>query len=353
MRASPLINAFVTLAGAQGSYCLAQTSGNNNNDEENEIKKIWLWTNKKTRQKQVGFINSCLKNIRSLAGFLSLVNVLGQVVLFSFPLLVILPSAACNMNYQPLSCHYLAVSCFLSSGRARSSWTSHPSCTITQQRKVHARVRVLLDLKVVALKPLHHVIFNTVCQRWNWVIHTQGRLKTKPERSSLKPLIHHWTASYWVGPEFMSKYETGYVGKMALKKMNVILCICIKWRWSCFQIAVDRRSFYSVLLQAGDDKYIPDVIFMIKCWNFHYSVIQSTSLSVSKFFALRSDFTACFLTFPSGCARSNWTKHSMEALCEDFRVTFFFYISVLPLQFKVFQHWWMRHIQTGGFHPPV
>lgn len=39
---------------------------------------------------------------------------------------------------------------------------------------------------------------------WNWV-----RLETKLERSSLKPLIHHWTASYWVGPEFMSKYETG------------------------------------------------------------------------------------------------------------------------------------------------
>lgn len=42
MWAPPLINAFVTLAAAQGSYCLAQTSGNNNNndDEENEIKKV-------------------------------------------------------------------------------------------------------------------------------------------------------------------------------------------------------------------------------------------------------------------------------------------------------------------------
>lgn len=121
--------------------------------------------------------------------------------------------------------------------------------------------------------------------------------------------------------------------------MNVILCICTKWRWSSFQITVDRRSFYSVLLQAGDDRYIPDVIFMIKCRNFHYSVLQSTSLSALKFFALCSYFTACFLTFPSGCERSNLTKHTLEALSEDFRPTLSFYISVLPLQFKVFQNW--------------
>lgn len=296
MWAPPLINAFVTLAGAQGSYCLAQTSGNNNNNEENEIKKIWRWTSKKTRQKQVGFINSCLKNIRSLAGFLSLVNVLGQVVLFSFPLLVILPSAACDMNYQPLSCHYLAASCFLSSGRARSSWTSHPSCTITQQRKVHARVRVLLDLKVVALKPLHHVIFNTVCQRWNWVMHTRGRLKTKPERSSLKPLIHHRTASYWVGPEFMSKYETGYVGKMALKKRDIMYMYKMKMKLfsNCsWQEKFLFCSFTSRRWQVHSRCYFYDKVleFSLFCFTVDFFVCVEVLCSALRFHRMLFDIS--------------------------------------------------------------
>lgn len=59
---SLLINAFPALAGAQGSYCLIQTGGNDYNNKENESNNVTV-NQQEDVIKRLCFINSCRENL--------------------------------------------------------------------------------------------------------------------------------------------------------------------------------------------------------------------------------------------------------------------------------------------------